>query len=153
MEHLWGPRLNGRPGYRCERCCMVSITEKHQFAPCGGEELAACDHDKRFGGVFGATRGCLACELESVAADWRELQAIVEPLNRLRANEGASVTINCPNPEGPPNEAIEVSDDWTGPEWEPKRFEGETLAECFRKAEHEKRNAEQIKANEREASQ
>jgi hypothetical protein len=70
------------------------------------------------------------------------LRAIVEPLNRLRANEGASVEILCDNPEGPPNCAIRVSDDWTGDEWDWKRFEGETLAECLSKALEAKVTAE-----------
>lgn len=67
-------------------------------------------------------------------AEFEKLLAIVEPLNRLRANEGASVTFICDNPDfnGQPNCAIEVTDSWT--DWEPRRFAAETIAECLKLA-------------------
>lgn len=57
------------------------------------------------------------------------LQAIVDPLNRLRDEEGASVEIMCPNPDTGPVEAIEVSGSWT--DWRYLRFSGDTLAEVL----------------------
>lgn len=69
---------------------------------------------------------------------WRQIErlaAIVDPLNRLREDEGNSVTFICPNPDfnGEPDEAIEVSAEWTN--WEPRRFTGQSLAECLKAAE------------------
>jgi hypothetical protein len=48
-------------------------------------------------------------------------------IERLVEDEGAAVTICCPNPEGsgPDNHAVEVCDDWT--EYEDRRFMGQTL--------------------------
>ncbi len=53
-------------------------------------------------------------------------ERIVELIEMLVADEGASLTINCPNPdfEGP-QRTIDVSDYWT--EWHAARFEGDTL--------------------------
>jgi hypothetical protein len=64
--------------------------------------------------------------------------AIYAALEELRANEGASLTINCSNPEGtgPDNEAVEVADDWTN--WQPLRFYGSTLRLALGSAMHEK---------------
>lgn len=83
-------------------------------------------------------------EFETLEKELVAFRAIVEPLNRLRANEGASVEILCDNPDfnGKPNCAIQVSDDWTGTDWNFRRFEGDTLAECFAKAEEAKAAAE-----------
>ena len=71
---------------------------------------------------------------------WKEierLQAIVDPLNRLRADEGNSVTFICQNPEfDEADEAIEVSGEWTN--WQPRRFTGRTLVECLEAAEKAK---------------
>lgn len=58
--------------------------------------------------------------------------ACMDRINDLRANEGASVNIPCDNPDGPPNNAIEVCDEWTG--WEPRRFEGDTLLRALNAA-------------------
>jgi hypothetical protein len=60
----------------------------------------------------------------------------MDRINLLRANEGASVNVLCDNPEGPPNCAIEVCDDWTG--WTPRRFEGDTLMYALGSAERAK---------------
>lgn len=57
---------------------------------------------------------------------------ILAAVSVLRLNEGSSVTILCDNPDGPPNNAIEVVDEWTG--WEPRRFEGSTLLGALLKA-------------------
>lgn len=37
-----------------------------------------CGHDERFGGVFGAVEGCLACELEKTQRELREERAANE---------------------------------------------------------------------------
>ena len=62
-------------------------------------------------------------------SDLEVLQALafVGTLNRLRANEGSSVTLCCDNPEGsgPNNAAVEVVDEWTN--WQPRRFYGSTV--------------------------
>ena len=64
-----------------------------------------------------------------------KLRAVVEPLDRLREAEGNSVEICCPNPEfDGPAQVIVVNADWGG-EWWPRRFEGETVAECLKAAE------------------
>lgn len=65
--------------------------------------------------------------------------AVMDRINSLRENEGASVTIMCDNPDGPPNNAIEVCDDWTG--WELRRFDGESLIRCLVMAEDAKMKA------------
>jgi hypothetical protein len=63
----------------------------------------------------------------------RMMQAILmDRIDELRKNEGASVRILCDNPDGPPNFAIEVNDEWTG--WNDRRFEGERLIECLNDA-------------------
>ncbi len=65
-----------------------------------------------------------------------ELEGIVKPLDRLRANEGASVTIVCPNPEFTDDgrdQGVDVTDEWT--DWEPRRFYGVTLAKALEAAE------------------
>jgi len=56
-------------------------------------------------------------------------------IEELRADEGNSVTILCPNPE-PENreesEAVECLGEWTA--WEEQRFSGATLKECLESA-------------------
>ncbi len=56
-----------------------------------------------------------------------DLIFIARAINVLRKNEGSSVLILCDNPDfnDGPNNAIEVSDDWTN--WKPRRFNGNTL--------------------------
>jgi hypothetical protein len=63
---------------------------------------------------------------------------ILLALEELRREEGASVIINCTNSEGtgPDNEAVEVCSDWTN--WQPRRFEGQTLRLAMENAAHEK---------------
>ena len=60
--------------------------------------------------------------------------AVMQLLEQLRENEGASVTITCPNPDfnGQPDQVIEVSDDWTG--WVARRFGGATLLDACKAA-------------------
>jgi hypothetical protein len=73
---------------------------------------------------------CAACAPERAAI--ARLKRMVEEMalvHELRAPEGASVTVCCPNPEGPPNEAVEVVDDWTG--WVEERFTGDTLLDAL----------------------
>lgn len=71
------------------------------------------------------------CRVE-VNACATDTDRIVELIELLVENEGASVEIMCPNPDGPPYRAIEVSDDWTG--WQPQRFSGESLGACLEAA-------------------
>lgn len=68
-------------------------------------------------------------------AEFEKLLAIVEPLNRLRSDEGSSVEILSDNPDGPPNCAIRVFGNWNETHWVTKRFDGNTLAECLQAAE------------------
>lgn len=57
---------------------------------------------------------------------------IVRLIEELRADEGDTVVINCENPEGPPQQAIDCNGGWTG--WNDLRFDGATLLECLRAA-------------------
>lgn len=70
---------------------------------------------------------------------------IVEAINELRREEGASVLICCTNPEGsgPDNEAVEVASDWTN--WQPHRFGGSTLRIALENAMQEKKLAKERK--------
>lgn len=69
---------------------------------------------------------------------WNNRRVIVRALetvgliDALRDDEGNAVTISCDNPEGPPNNAIEVTADWT--DWEPRRFEGDNVLDALRAA-------------------
>lgn len=65
--------------------------------------------------------------------------AIVDAIEELRREEGAAVTICCQNPEGsgPDNEAVEVVAYWTN--WQPLRFQGQTLRLALEGAIAEKR--------------
>lgn len=82
---------------------------------------------------YGKTLG----EAMNLEGEMKRLQGILEPLDRLRAAEGASVTVFCPNPdqgaEPGTEQAIEVCDEWTG--WKMLRFAGETVAEALAAAE------------------
>ncbi len=46
-------------------------------------------------------------------------------IDELREDEGSTIEIVCDNPDGPPNNAIICSGDWT--EYQDRRFSGETL--------------------------
>lgn len=72
--------------------------------------------------------------VENTERKLRWAEEVLEPLNILRENEGATVTLFCDNPDfsGRPNNAIEVNDDWTG--WDDQRYEGDTLAEALESA-------------------
>lgn len=75
-------------------------------------------------------------QIQREAADEIErLRAIVDPIERLRAPEGAFVEIACSNPDynGLPNECVTVCDDWTGNR--PIEFRADTVAECLAAAE------------------
>ena len=86
-------------------------------------------------------RNQLAQRLRSIEDDYYRVSAILGPLLRLRDNEGASVTILCPNPDdGMYANEIEVCDEWTG--WKPRRFGGDTLAEALEAAEAAKENSD-----------
>lgn len=56
---------------------------------------------------------------------WGMIEALAE-------DEGDSVQVLCPNPDGPPNYAIEVQGEWTN--WNCERFEGNTRLECLSNA-------------------
>lgn len=71
-------------------------------------------------------------EIERLQKEIRDLSAIVDPINRLRYEEGHSVLILCDNSDGEPNCAVEACGDWTG--WVDKRFGGNTLAEALSNA-------------------
>jgi hypothetical protein len=51
-----------------------------------------CEHDKRFGGVFGAVNGCLACHAERIAEEntrLRKIMAHVPARVAIKAKEDA----------------------------------------------------------------
>lgn len=74
-------------------------------------------------------------------AERDRLRGIVDPLEELRANEGASVLVICDNPSfGGPGCAIEVTDQWT--QCSDQRITGDNLADCLAKAVQMKRAAE-----------
>lgn len=64
-------------------------------------------------------------ESQASAARWRLVEA-------LRAEEGDSVLILSDNPDGPPNNAIEVCGAWT--DWKEVRYDGDTLNDALLKA-------------------
>jgi hypothetical protein len=61
-------------------------------------------------------------------------RAIVEAIDRLREEEGASVTILCDDPDfnGKPDGAVIVCGSWTA--WEDRRFDAPTVTEALRAA-------------------
>ena len=69
----------------------------------------------------------------------REALRILSMINKLREDEGSSVTIVCDNPEfsGPACQ-IQVFGDWTN--WVDQHIYGESIAECLKKALEVKRN-------------
>jgi hypothetical protein len=68
--------------------------------------------------------------------------AIVSALNRLRDNEGATVTFICDNPDfnSGPDRVVIVNDQWTN--HEDRRFGGATLLDAISAAERAKAQAE-----------
>ncbi len=68
-----------------------------------------------------------------LAEEVTRLRAIVDPLNKLRANKGASVLVCCddPAPDGV-GSRIEVTDKWT--DWTPLQFVGANLTETLQTA-------------------
>lgn len=90
---------------------------------------------------FGNTRITFRSLKWGASALWQrdDAQYINEAIERLRANEGASVAILCDNPEAETVDSqtcIEVCDEWT--EWEERRFYGKTLRAAFESAEEAK---------------
>lgn len=63
------------------------------------------------------------------ASDSLECWSLVE---QLREPEGAEVHLFCDNPDGPPNNALEICDHWT--RWGNRRFQGETILDALRAA-------------------
>lgn len=75
----------------------------------------------------------LAMVVHRLAFQRDHLCSIVEPLNRLRQDEGNTVLILCDNPDfGGAQSAVEVSADWT--EWKRRRFEADNLAGALQAA-------------------
>lgn len=74
-----------------------------------------------------------------LAAGVVESVGIIACLERLRANEGATVTFLCDNPDFDmlPDRTVVVCDDWTG--WEDRRFGGNSLLEALQAAEAERK--------------
>lgn len=54
-------------------------------------------------------------------------------IDAIRADEGNSVEIVCPNPDfnGQPDQAIDVRAFWGGKEWGERRFAGDTVLDCL----------------------
>ena len=59
---------------------------------------------------------------------------VLVAINKLRAEEGNSVSIMCDNPDfnGQPNNAVECCGDWT--DWDDRRFTGDTLLAALQAA-------------------
>lgn len=72
---------------------------------------------------------------EEAMVEAERLRAIVEPLDRLRADEGHSVEFHHDNADynGLPNCCVGVVGDWT--EWKRRLFYGDTVAACLKAAE------------------
>lgn len=71
----------------------------------------------------------------SVPSDFERAQWILEAIEELVDDEGASLDIICVNGcfiNGLPNRAVELSHDKTG--WEAMRFTGDTLAGALENA-------------------
>jgi len=88
---------------------------------------------------------CGHCDYQTseVEADLRrqlaKANAIIDPLNRLREDEGNSVTILCSNLNfHGSDQAIEVYTQWERGKWYSRRFEGDTLADCLAAAQQAK---------------
>lgn len=82
------------------------------------------------------------------ASDELESWSIVE---QLREPEGACVSLFCDNPDfGGPNNALEITDDWTG--WEPLRFDSDTILNALRAALAARTAHEILKNQERKDS-
>lgn len=81
---------------------------------------------------------------DCVFREIERLQAIVKPLDELRADEGSTVLIPCDNPEpsDPTGCYVEVADEWT--EWRPRSFAGENLIEALVRAVEAKREAAEV---------
>lgn len=83
-------------------------------------------------GHRGMNYGCPVCN-RGRHNEQREALRILRAIDLLRADEGASVTICCDNPElGGPNCQIQVCDGWTG--WKDRSFTGETVLGCLHRA-------------------
>lgn len=65
----------------------------------------------------------------------------VKLIDELRAEEMTGVDICHDNPDEWPNTVIDVWGDWVGPNWfnRKRRFSGENLLDCLRKAVEAKR--------------
>lgn len=85
----------------------------------------------KYHGEWEANRGSHRWLIGHLLKRVNAADAILDPLNELREQEGSAVTVLCDNQDfnGLPDRAIEVSDDWTG--WDPMRFGGNTLAEAL----------------------
>lgn len=79
----------------------------------------------------------IGTEIETLRAILESLE-IVEAVNELRENEGATVTIPSENPEPETPETrmyVTVCDGWTGfSGWQDESFEAKTLLEALRAA-------------------
>ncbi len=63
---------------------------------------------------------------------------MIDAINALREEEGASVEIMCSNPDpetADGQEAVEVHGSWTN--WQPRRFTGRTLGVALAEAVYE----------------
>lgn len=82
--------------------------------------------------------GLVTADEASIRVDEREKIECLRLIDELRADEGNSVSILCPNPDfnGQPDHAVEVSAFWHDnlDSWQTRRFSGDTLLDCLRKA-------------------
>lgn len=60
-------------------------------------------------------------------------EGVIPLVEQITAEEGATVTFVCPNPDfnGLPNEVVTVN---RGPDWQDTEYRGDTLADCLRAA-------------------
>lgn len=132
-QHVWGPRLNGAPGVRCEDCFQAA-TKEHQDSPCEGvagtgAEMAkltagwraasappAFDYVTRINHIAAESLGRIFGE-----ADKAKVQAIIdEAVNdaELAAWKAASDALDL---DAPPAETLELPTEpgyWSCPNWE-----------------------------------
>jgi len=73
-------------------------------------------------------------------AEIEKLRGFKDAVDELRKDEGDSVTILCDNPDGPPNNAVEVCGFWT--DFQIMRYEGESLIEALTAAVEARRAVE-----------
>lgn len=87
---------------------------------------------KQIGGAVGCGHTEDAHGRSKLVQCVQDRMAIVDMIEKLCVDEGRSITILCPNPDGEPNRTVVCNGDWTG--YEDVRFSGLTLSNCLESA-------------------